>query len=112
MFHLTLTPIRMEGLLAVAVTGDTLILNGEALDFAALPEGALLPREAVDCPWLASDVTRTGGAIHLTLLLPHGAIPWPAPPEAQAVTHPDPIITGADGPVDLPSYTAPMEDAA
>ncbi len=41
MFHLTLTPIRMEASLAVAVKGDTLILNGEALDFAALPEGAV-----------------------------------------------------------------------
>ncbi|MBO9453269.1 hypothetical protein J7426_23615 [Tropicibacter sp. R16_0] len=70
--HIAFTPIRHDKPLTAAVAGDVLTLNGEAFDFAALPEGATLPRDAVSCDWLASEVERIEGQIHLTLLLPHG----------------------------------------
>jgi hypothetical protein len=107
---ITLSPIRSDAALTLIRQGDTLILNGVAYDFGPLPEGAVLPREAVNCDWLASEVTRIDGVIHLTLLLPHGPIPWPAPPEARVVTHPEPIFVTADGPILLPSYSP--EEAA
>ncbi len=110
-FRLSLSPVRLETALALSCAGDTLTINGVAYDFGPLAEGARLPRAAVACDWLASDVERIGGVIHLTLVLPHGPIPWPAPPEAQVVTHPEPIMVSEDGPIPLPSYT-PAEEAA
>ena len=94
-----LTPVRMDATLTASVAGDTLTLNGTAYDFGPLAEGATLPREAVPCDWLASDITRQGGEIVLTLLLPHGAS---AP---DAMLHPRPL-QAADGPVALPSAPA------
>ncbi|SEN77197.1 hypothetical protein SAMN04488103_107183 [Gemmobacter aquatilis] len=103
--QITLTPMRCDEALSLHRAGDVLTINGTAYDFTPLAEGAVLPRAAVACPWLASDVKRNGGVIHLTLILPHGPIPWPAPPEAEVVIHPAPIHVTEDGPVALPSYT-------
>lgn len=102
---ITLQPIRMEAALTLHRAGDVLTINGTDYDFGPLPEGGMLPRTAVGCDWLASDVARIEGAIHLTLILPHGPIPHPAPPEAQAVLFPAPIQITADGPVALPKFT-------
>lgn len=109
--HITLTPTRSDAALTLHRAGDILTINGETLDLSVIPEGASLPASAVDCPWLTGEITRIGGALHLALILPHGPIPWPAPPEAAAVTHPAPIHVIADGPISLPSYTPPEEPA-
>ncbi|MFN4131275.1 MAG: hypothetical protein ACK4GC_15875 [Paracoccaceae bacterium] len=103
--QITLSPMRRDDVLTLHRAGDILTINGEAFDFSPLPEGATLPREAVDCDWLASDVTRTGGALHLTLILPHGA---EAPPET---LFPAPVIDPANGPVELPPHSLPPETA-
>ena len=84
--------------------GDVLTINGEAFDLSGIPEGATLPRAAVACDWLVSDITRTGGVLHLTLTLPHGA---DAPQETRFAA---PITLTANGPVSLPPYDA--EEAA
>lgn len=98
-------PVRSDERFQAVVSGDTLTIDGDAGDFGALQEGDTLPRDAVDCPWLASDVTRENGEICLTLKLPHGAN---APDETR---FPQPV-TVADGPVLLPPYdTAPEEGA-
>ncbi|MFN7053162.1 MAG: hypothetical protein ACK4NH_13680 [Gemmobacter sp.] len=109
---ITFSPMRRDGTLTLHRAGDVLVINGTAYDFGPLPEGAILPRDAVNCDWLASDVTRIGGALHLTLILPHGPIPYPAPPEAAAVTHPAAIHVMTDGPVDLPHWAQPTEGGA
>jgi len=88
--HLTLTQL-----------GDTLTINGEPYDFSGIPEGATLPREAVNCPSLASDVARQNGELELTLILPHGANP---PAET---LFPAPVIVTQDGSVAVPPYDAP-----
>lgn len=94
--QITLIPVRMTGALAVDRQGDVLTINGTAYDFSPLPEGAVLPRAAVACDWLASDVLRLGGQLQLSLILPHG-------PDAPAATRfPAPLTLTADGPVDLP----------
>lgn len=77
---ITFTPMRRDDRLTLHRTGDVLTLNGDSYDFSPLPEGAVLPRDAVDCDWLASDVTRKDGHLHLRLILPHGA---DAPPETR-----------------------------
>lgn len=107
---ITLSPMRRDGTLTLHRAGDVLTINGTAYDFGPLPAGAILPRSAVNCEWLASDVTRIGGRIHLTLILPHGPIPYPAPPEAAAVLFPAPLDMTANGQVQVP--TIPVEEAA
>ncbi len=96
--HITLAPIRSDSELTLARAGSALVINGVTYDFAPLPEGAILPRAAVDCPALADDVTRTGGVLQITLLLPHGGS---APPET---LFPEPITVTSDGPVSLPPH--------
>ena len=68
-----LSPIRAETPLTLHRAGDVLTVNGEVFDFSGIPEGATLPREAVSGDWLASDITRQGGSLQMTMLLPHGA---------------------------------------
>ena len=85
-----------EDTLAVTKTGDALTINGVAYDFTQLPDGATLPREAVDCEYIASDVTRVNGEIELTLLLPI------TPQASEAARFPAPITVTADGPITLP----------
>ncbi len=94
---LSFTPLRSDAVLEITRKGDSLKINGKLYDFGAVPEGAILPQEAVDCPELASDVTREGGAIRLTLILPHGAN---SPKER---CFPAPIVLRKNGPVALPS---------
>jgi len=98
MMQITLTPQRRDDRVTLARKGDVLILNGEAFDFTAIPEGCTLPRDAVACDWLASDITRIGGQLYLTLILPHGA---DAP---QATLFPAALTLTGDGPVALPDY--------
>ncbi|MFN4158602.1 MAG: hypothetical protein ACK4GO_09390 [Gemmobacter sp.] len=102
--HLTLTPVRGDAPLSLHRHGDVLTINGEAFDFSPLPEGATLPRDAVNCAWIADDVTRIGGVLHLTLLLPHGAC---APDDTR---FPKPLLLTGDGPVALPLF-AKLETA-
>ena len=99
MHQIDLSPMRRDDRLEVSVSGDVFTINGAAFDFSALPEGASLPRDAVACDWLASDVVRTGGVVRLTLILPHG------PDAPQETLFPDPVSPG-DGPVALPPYSA------
>jgi hypothetical protein len=96
--QINLSPMRADAALTLSRLGDVLTINGEAFDFSAIPDGATLPRDAVACPWLVSDVERIAGEIVLTLVLPHGQN---AP---EATRFPAPIIDPPDGPVSLPAY--------
>jgi hypothetical protein len=97
--RITLSPQRRDDApLTLTKQGDTLTIAGVAYDFSQLPDGALLPQEAVDSEWLASDITRVNGELELTLLLPHGAN---APEETR---FPSPIIDPPDGTIELPPY--------
>lgn len=94
---ITLTPQRSDTSLTLARADTALVINGVSFDFGPLPEGAVLPREAVDCPALASDVARIDGVLHLTLILPVGANP------PLAARFPAPIHVTADGSIALPA---------
>jgi hypothetical protein len=93
---ITLSPQRRDDNLQVIKSGDTLTINGTEYDFSVVPDGATLPKDAVDCPWLASDVERIDGVLHLTLLLPNSAT------ASEAARFPAPIINPADGALELP----------
>ena len=96
--QIILSPIRAETPLTLHRAGDVLTVNGEVFDLSGIPEGATLPREAVACDWLASDITRIAGSLQMTILLPHGAN---APEETR---HPAPLVLTSNGPVTLPPY--------
>ncbi|KAA0913273.1 hypothetical protein FLO80_13380 [Aquicoccus porphyridii] len=96
---LTFSPMRRDDRLMLCKTGDTLTINGEAFDFSGIPEGATLPRDAVACEWLVSDIERVSGDLHLTLILPHGA------DASQGALFPVPITVTGDGPIDLPAHS-------
>jgi hypothetical protein len=97
--NLSFAPIRHDQPLQVARHGDVLTVNGTDFDFGPLPEGALLPREAMDSPWFAGPVERNGGVLQITLLLPHGA-------DAPSQTlFPDPLRLAKDGPIELPPFS-------
>lgn len=100
---ISFSPMRRDDTLTLSKNGDTLAINGEAFDLSGIPEGATLPRDAVDCEWLASDVERIDGALHMTLILPHGA---DAPHEA---LFPEPLTVTSDGPIELPAVSLVQE---
>lgn len=93
---ITLSPQRRDDTLEVIKAGDTLTINDVDYDFSVVPEGANLPKGAVDCTWLASDVERVEGVLHLTLILPHGA------GASYAARFPTPLLDPADGLLELP----------
>lgn len=93
---ITLSPANRLGTLSLSRNGDVLTINGKVYDFSALPDGATLPRDAVDCAMLASDVERIDGELHLALTLPY------RPGASEAVRFPAPIIDPPNGPVELP----------
>lgn len=101
MFKINWSPVRRDETLTGSTQGDALTMNGEVFDFTTLPDGATLPRDAVACEWLASNVERIGGEIHLTLILPHGA---DAPDETR---FPQPVTMAGDGPVPVPLHSNP-----
>ena len=98
---ITLSPTRRDETLTASRDGDTLTLNGEELDFGPLEEGETLPADAIDSPWVTGDVTRTDGALHITLRLPHGAN---APEETR---FPERITNPPDGEIALPMHSLP-----
>lgn len=95
--RINLSPQMRDDSLTVSISGDVLTVNGEAFDFTPLPEGATLPRDAVDSEWFSGPVSRTGGQIELTLLFP-----YKNGNASTNVTFPKPIVTTGDGPVLLP----------
>ena len=99
--HITLSPTRRDESLTVSRSGDTLTFNGETFDFSPLGEGETLPADAIDSEWITGGVTRTNGALHITLRLPHGAN---APGETR---FPEPIIDPPDGEIALPMHSLP-----
>ncbi|MFB0774316.1 hypothetical protein [Aeromonas salmonicida] len=106
-----LSAVRMDEQLTASVSGDTITVNGQVLDFSPLQEGDMLPAGAVDSPWLQGAVSRISGDIHLTLVLPHGSN---APHETRFPAAFDTPMTMVDGEVPLPPYDTepePMPDA-
>ena len=94
--NIILNPQRRDDTLTVSKSGDTLTINGTAYAFSAIPEGATLPASAVDCEYIAGNIERINGVLHLSLILPHGPNP------SQDVAFPATIINPPDGVLELP----------
>lgn len=92
--HISFSPQRRDDTLALERTApDRLRINGELFNFGPLADGDVLPEAPSE--WIVGPVTRTGGVIHLTVILPHG----PNPTGAQAF--PQPITVTEDGPINV-----------
>lgn len=91
-----LSPVRHDDVLTVFKNGDALIVNGELLDFTPLPEGATLPATAISNQWVSGEVTREGGELIITLILP---IPQNY---SQEQAFPVPLSNLRDGVVEFP----------
>lgn len=64
--HLTLSPTRGlpgQAETALAVSGDTLVVDGTAYDLSAVPEGGQAVPQGADHPF-ADPITRHGGILH------------------------------------------------
>jgi hypothetical protein len=95
---ITFHPMRGAAQFSLTRAGDTIVIDGETYDFAALSDGQSLPRSAIDGPWFAGPVERVAGVLHIPLILPHG-------PNAPHTTRFAPPMTIAgDGPVTLPAF--------
>ncbi len=100
-----LSPQRRDDILHVVKYGDVLTVNGVAFDFTGVPEGAILPADAVDCDFVCGPVERTGGELVVPLILPH---------KANAPHHmlfPEPLTNVPDGVVALPAWEPEPEPA-
>ena len=95
--NITFSPQVRTDSLTLSKSGDILTINGEAFDFSFIGEGDVLPHDAIDCDLLASDVTRTDGAITLKLVLPirHTA--------SDAAKFPASILNAPDGVIGVPA---------
>jgi len=98
--QITFSPMRHDSGLTLSRAGDVLTINGEAFDFSGVPDGATLPRDAVACDWLAGDVDRIAGQLHLALILPHGA-------DAPAETLFPAVLDAPEGDIQVPAHTLP-----
>lgn len=87
--------------LELSRTGEVLTINGDAIDFSTLPEGATIEDGAALHPKLVGQIDRIGGKVQLTIRLPYrgsGHVEAPAPVYAE------------DGLIDVP-VVAPEEGA-
>lgn len=100
------SPVRMDEELIMDREGDMVMLNGVEFDFSQLPEGATLPREAIDSPWFAGPVERIDGELVMTIVLPHG------PNAPESTRFPQSIDMRYDGSVPLPEFDRPSEEVA
>ncbi len=114
MFNIKQSPQRPSGTAAVDFTvfvqGSKLTINAEVFDFSFMENGSTLPMDAVNSPYLASDVVcDESGVINLTLLVPIG----PNPTDAEAFP---PVLEGAKYgtviDVHLPAIELPAEEVA
>lgn len=102
---ITFHPTRSDQTLSLRREGDCLWVQDQCFDFSALPDGAILPQEAMDSAVFCGPVTRQSGLLHLNLLLPYGA------GAVQGARFPDPIDVLEDGPVLLPhTQEGPRDD--
>lgn len=94
--HIKLSPQRRDDQITVIKSGDTLSINGEDFDLSVIPEGAMLPANAISSEYFSGPVERIDGVLYLTLTLPHGANPQPH------IAFTADIINPPDGEIELP----------
>ncbi|MBN2628949.1 MAG: hypothetical protein JXR75_00250 [Rhodobacteraceae bacterium] len=96
---LTLSPCRLDAALTAEIDGETITLNGQAVDLSGVVEGMPVRAETLGCIWITGQIERRDGTLHLTLILPHAA-------EAPLETLWPDQIAASEGLVPLPPHAA------
>lgn len=86
--------------LTLARSGDTLIINGDALDLSAVGEGDLVKDAHELHPYLRDTITRAAGKARVTLRLPVHR-------RSGHIDDLPPIIDPPDGPISVPDLSGP-----
>lgn len=99
------SPQRRDDTLTLEKTsGDRLRINGELFNFNPLEDGGTIPADNIPCDWIAGDVERIDGEVHVTVILPHGPNP------SQSVAFPEPITVTEDGAIAIPADEVEPDD--
>lgn len=102
-----LWPDLVDWPLEAVVSGDVITINGEAIDFSAIPDGYKLPGSAVDNKFFVDTeyVERVGETLQVTIRLP---VSWDSPEEFRNPKTPI-ILDVIDGEVTFPDTTPVKE---
>lgn len=92
--RISFSPQAAFATMRVSRAGQVLTINGDSIDFSALPDGAEIENGGDLHPSIAGKVERVDGELQLTLLLPY----W----KAGHVDAPPPIINPPDGSLAIP----------
>lgn len=97
------SPQRRDDVLALEkIEDDVLSVNGNLFDFSTLNEGDTIPADEIPCDWIVGSVSRIGGVIHVTVILPHGPNP------SRDLAFPQPIFISNNGHIMIPSDPDPI----
>lgn len=100
---ITLKPQVCESRPSYEKDGDALIIGGDRFDFSPLPDGAILPEEAINSRWFPEDIKRVDGELQVTLIVPFS--PWQRDVLGERLV----IENPADGPLQLPEFVGKPE---
>lgn len=63
-------PQRRDDELSLSLQDEHLTISGDVLDLSTIPDGATVPMEAIDNPFVCGPIERIDGELHISLLLP------------------------------------------
>jgi len=98
---LILYPQRRDDELSLSLNGERLTISGDVLDLSTIPDGATVPMEAIDNPFICGPIERIDGELHVSLLLPR-ATPFGVFDEEGTMRQPFEVTVTQDGEISLP----------
>lgn len=105
-------PQRRDDELTLSLHGERLTVSGDVLDLSGIPDGATVPMEAIDNPFICGPIERIDGELRVSLLLPR-ATSFGVFDEAGTMRPPIEVTITQDGNIALPvEPTAKKEDEA
>lgn len=96
-----LYPQRRDDELTLSLQGERLTVSGDVLDLSTIPDGATVPMEAIDNPFIAGPIERIDGELRISLLLPRST-PFGVFDETGKMRPPLEVTVTQDGDISLP----------
>lgn len=96
-----LYPQRRDDELTLSLQGQRLTVSGDVLDLSKIPDGATVPTEAIDNPFVCGPIERIDGELRVSLLLPRAA-PFGVFDEVGKMRPPYELAISQDGDIALP----------
>lgn len=109
---ITFYPQRRDDELTLFLQGENLTVSGDILDLSTIPDGATVPMDAIDNPFICGPIDRIDGELCVNLLLPRNT-PFGVFDEAGRMRQPFEVTVTRDGDIALPiEPKANQEDEA